>query len=470
MTSEASHWSPPPASPTHPLIPRDEKGGRSQTPARRATLAGSVFNLCAATLGAGALALPYTISQTGVALGATFLCVAAGATLLSIDLLVSAMETSGLPSYEALTFTLVGRRTAACVEGAIFAFCFGTCVAYLIALGDIAQVVLVDSGAIPPSSRIPSSRIQWMLVAWAFCLVPLSLPKTLVALQQASFLGTAALCCLVAAICAHSATAPPGTNGSNPGATELTANPAPRELTIAGLTTAMSTTMFAFTSQVNVPEVYNELPAKSTVRMRFVAASAIGTALVLYLVISIAAFSEFGTLTKEDVLANYDVIGGDGRDRAMQPAFAFISCTIMMAFPLNVFPARHTLLAAMAQTHGEADVDAAGPTLFQHVAATMALTGGALVLAIFAPGISMVFSLLGGTASAFVCFCVPGILALRARVPAVHTREGLAGIYVLIAGGAFIGVLATSITIRDLVTSSGSVDEDSVMAPPYRGL
>ena len=64
---------------------------------------GSVFNMCSATLGAGALSLPYAIQHTGILLGLVLLVCTALATHLSVTLLISAIAETNVLSYEDLT-------------------------------------------------------------------------------------------------------------------------------------------------------------------------------------------------------------------------------------------------------------------------------------------------------------------------------------------------------------------------------
>ena len=49
---------------------------------REGSVRGSVFNLCSATLGAGALALPYAFSRAGWLLGTIMLLIGAAGMLL----------------------------------------------------------------------------------------------------------------------------------------------------------------------------------------------------------------------------------------------------------------------------------------------------------------------------------------------------------------------------------------------------
>ena len=67
---------------------------------RTGSIRSSIFNLCSATLGAGALSLPYAFSQAGILMSTALLLIAVGSTLLSIHLLVESANFTGGRSYE----------------------------------------------------------------------------------------------------------------------------------------------------------------------------------------------------------------------------------------------------------------------------------------------------------------------------------------------------------------------------------
>lgn len=426
-----------------------------QPPGATAGIAGSIFNLSAATLGAGALSLPYAVSLVGVRLALVMLAVAVAGAFLSIELLVGALEAARCHTYELVTKKRLGARAAVCVEAAILAFCLGTCVAYTIALGDILDALLVRPQLLPEWA--PHTRAQLMVTVWALVLLPISLPHSLAALQSATFLGTLALCVLVGTIVAHAARAAAHAEPQPPAPSH--AAPTPRSLLsqVSDLASALSIIMFAFTCQVNVPEVYTELRNRSRRRMRTVTAGALATALVLYVLIGLAAYSEFGALTKADVLRNYDVWAADGHDRDMVPAYALMAATIVVAYPFNVFPARQTIFTALGLSEEERAASSehqlrctASGLGALHVLVTITLTGLSLLAALYIPGINVVFQLLGGTASALVCFCVPGLLALRSELPLLATTSGRLAVFALVIGGAVAGTVSTAVTVVGL--------------------
>jgi len=147
-------------------------GGGLAAYVREGSVRGSIFNLCSATLGAGALSLPFAFSKGGLLSSLILLLVAAAATLLSISLLIRTATHTKLDSYELITVHLFGPIVGAIVELCIIVFCFGTCVAYIVAVGDI-----LDAGVIQTCSFLPTwlDRETCMIIFFACVMFPLSL-------------------------------------------------------------------------------------------------------------------------------------------------------------------------------------------------------------------------------------------------------------------------------------------------------
>lgn len=206
---------------------------------REGSVRGSVFNLCSATLGAGALSLPYAFSKAGWVLGLIMLTLGGAATIFSIHLLFRARKATNCVSYEDLTVNIFGKCMGFIVELNILIFCFGTAVAYIIAVGDILEPVLIMTGvdrwilglnatsnnhnnssfflttatATTPSSALsPSSsssfgdlteaqehtlRVVSMVTFFICIMFPLSLLEKINSLRFTSFFGVAAIFYLV---------------------------------------------------------------------------------------------------------------------------------------------------------------------------------------------------------------------------------------------------------------------------------
>jgi amino acid permease len=87
-----------------------------------------------------------------------------------------------------------------------------------------------------------------------------------------------------------------------------------------------------------------------------------------------------------------------------------------------------------------------------HIISTVFLTGSVLLMALVLPNISVVFGLLGGTASSILGFCVPGLLGIRLSQDLQNEtgerhRRMMITSWLLLSGGVAVGILTTGVTI-----------------------
>ena len=238
------------ASPERKASGPAEEGGSGG----KAGVWGTVFNLCSATLGAGALSLPYAFEQVGIIGGVGCVVATALTAHYSITLLVSALIRSGARSYEELTVKIFGKRMGLLVELNIVLFCFGSAIAYTVAVGDVLEPMLAlpavrrdrgpreptcteiisprcaaresppaasgarthrtpaarasHLGLAPPSEQVHAA-VPWlgrggvMSFFWLVLMLPLSLVESMSELQCASLFGVASLFYLVLTVVAH---------------------------------------------------------------------------------------------------------------------------------------------------------------------------------------------------------------------------------------------------------------------------
>jgi amino acid permease len=271
--------------------------------------------------------------------------------------------------------------------------------------------------------------------------------------------------------------------------------------------------MFAFTCQVNVFSIYEELERKGERRMKRVSNGAVTVCFIAYLLMGTMGYLDFGPNTQSNILKNYCV--RKNPSPLIIASFICITITIIMAFPLNIFPMRYTVEVILArQGQGQksgseevrteehrcnpsatmylylstyatfprssqpllmeegvsADVnDDLGVSMasskdatftvdaletsddssisgnLRHFLLTGLITGSALLVALVTPNISVVFQLMGGTTSAFVCFVLPAAFALKlgfTKGTGLHAPTwGLA------VGGVLVGAISTVVTL-----------------------
>ena len=477
------------------LFPRDSNDPDDETPVREAApmtpsfpFWGAVANLCSATLGAGVLALPYALAQAGIVASLIMLVVSALATLVSIRLLVLACHVYECYSYETLVQSLFGTRWRRLVDACLVLFCGGCAVAYLIAIGDILEELL-------------HHRELGMILAWSLVLVPLSCLPKMTHLQASSAMGMASIGALVFAAAMHwlmglgesvePDVTPNSTDTGYFGLGDDEENSASLwEQTVPSILwpmqgwvsvlTACPIVLFAFSCQVNVCAIFHELPEQEDKLwfMRRVTWCAVGICALLYTSIASVSVADFGrAIVHPNILNNYELEG------FMVLAAASMAIAVMLAFPLNIFPARvtvrswfpiqqledgpnETLTAALLEDRPDAPqsarrrnepvreivaIDWWTADTRQHLIVTAVLTVGTLLLALWIPDISTVFGLLGGTTTSVLGFGVPGALGLQLKKDAPEQVSTLLwiGSWCLLVGGTVVGVVTTAVTLYD---------------------
>ena len=426
----------------------------------RGSMWGTVFNTCAATLGAGALSLPHAMAGMGLIPGSLLLVIIGLATHYSIVLIVAAIGATNAPSFEELSQMVFGRRTRLAVELSIIMFCFGSCIAYSIAVGDILEPLL----ALPwMQARLPwVGRDDVMVFFWLVFMLPLSFVERMTSLQWTSLFGVLALLYLVVAVSIHSAVDCAADPHNTIGRVKL-ANPS------ADAISAMSIIMFAFTCQVNIPSLYAELHNQTPHQMSRVSVRAVTLSLLSYLAIGFAGYANFADATQGNILNNYCVLHPAQSARTSQsphviaPAFIAITLTILMAYPVNLFPCRYSLTMLLFSNTSRCTPRF---RLVRHVGLTLGIAGLALVVALKVPNISVVFQLMGGTASAYVCYCIPAATAwrLRDQIPEMQSQLGRGACVALFLTGLLVGILSTVVTLVELFGDHDSMPYDACNA------
>lgn len=288
---------------------------------------GSISNLCSATLGAGALSLPYAMSMTGIIFGVVLLLLSAYLTIISINIIIEACVATQQFKFEDVSKRLVGSSMSIALEASLLVFCFGTAVAYIVAVGDILDQGLHSITFLwEPGNKFVSiySRERVMVLFWTVMLLPLSLQTKLKRLEKFSSLGVLSIIFLVISAVIHSIIHGDviGSRASSSGPVEVSSLLWPKSF--VSMLQAFPIIIFAFSCQVNVCQIYEELkPAMPSVRdtsddvsnvtflklkqqmMERITRNGILLCTSLYLLIGVFGFLDFTKSTTDDILINY---------------------------------------------------------------------------------------------------------------------------------------------------------------------
>jgi hypothetical protein len=162
-----------------------------------------------------------------------------------------------------------------------------------------------------------------------------------------------------------------------------------------------------------------------------------------------AGYANFPDDVQGNILNNYCVLDptkssyADHPPRIMLPAFGAITLTVLMAYPINVYPTRYAIEVMCypkawqlppSDAHAPADLGGAaadskpakmgGWAKVRHVVLTLAIASVSLVTALVLPNINTVFALMGGTCSAYV-HAPPTPTQTRPRKPTQHSHTRL---------------------------------------------
>ena len=112
-----------------------------------ASVASGVLNMSNTILGAGMLALPHALAQSGLLVGLLLLALFAALSLLGLHLVSAAADLAGRPS----SFYAVAEKavpgSGMLIDAAIAVKCFGVATAYLIIVGDAMPQAVEAFGA-----------------------------------------------------------------------------------------------------------------------------------------------------------------------------------------------------------------------------------------------------------------------------------------------------------------------------------
>ncbi|KAG7396681.1 hypothetical protein PHYBOEH_001910 [Phytophthora boehmeriae] len=399
----------------------------------KGSIRGSVFNLAGATLGAGALSLPYAVAVSGLGFAVAQLALAAVLTVYTIRLLIRAEDITKyekeLKSYEDLAMHCFGTKMTIFVEINILVFCFGISVAYLVTLGDIITPLGELCFGI---HSVFAQRWVLMTISCGTIMLPLSLLKDISSLQFSSILGVLSIIFLVVAVSIRSImyASDRGIPEDVSWVIDLTRGP--------DFMLSVPIVMFAFTCQVNVFSIYTELQRPCIRRMNKVVDRATLISFLIYLSIGVVAYLAFGPeLAKPQYKGNI-LLSFPMSDTLIAISRAAITFTVAVAFPLNIFPCRFTIDMMFFSS--------AEDSWSRHVIVTSALVLFALLLAIFCPSINVVFGIIGGTCSTVVCFCFPAAFILKLEDgPLLGSKK--IGPLLLFIGAIVIGTVGTGVTV-----------------------
>ncbi|KAJ2522103.1 hypothetical protein GGI11_000030 [Coemansia sp. RSA 2049] len=368
---------------------------------------GAGFNLVNTLIGSGILALPYALKEAGFYPGIVVMVLVAALIHCALNTLVLAGRRTGLYKYESVSEAALGRIGYHILGFALSVNSIGSCISYLIIIGDTASSVAQTLFGI----NVLTSRQVVILAASLVFTLPLLFFRTLDPLVKPSAISTLCLpvIVLIVAIRGPAYAAPEDPSGT----------PAAPAWWGPSFLPAFGVIAFAYSCTQTCFQSYTTLRVKTMDAWRISTTFATATAVVIYLTFSIISYRSFGVLTEPNVLNNF---GPD--DNLANVARALLAFSLTLTYPMQFYPIRdllaHSLLGlSPADDDNEEEEENSGSSLLsgplQKVkfrVFTIALFASTLVTALVIEDLGFVFKLIGTAASSLIVFVLPGVIYL----------------------------------------------------------
>ncbi|XP_030621786.1 sodium-coupled neutral amino acid transporter 7 [Chanos chanos] len=425
----------------------DSAQAPEQTQQRRdgTSAVGAVFIVVNAALGAGLLNFPAAFNMAGGVVSGVVLqmCmlifIISGLVILAYSSLVSNEST-----YQEVVRAVCGRVLGVVCEIAIAVYTFGTCIAFLIIIGDqldkLIGVMNHESEAGVHAHWYTDRKFTISLTSFLIIL-PLSIPKEIGFQKYASavsVIGTwyVTIVVIIKYIWPDKDISP-GYIPTRPASWTAVFN-------------AMPTICFGFQCHVSSVPVFNSMKRSEILPWGGVVTVGMIICLFVYTGTGVCGFLSFGSNVSQDVLMSYP-----SDDIAVAIARAFIVLCVVTSYPILHFCGRAVLEGLWLRFRGEqVEVDVTKERR-RRLAQTIVWFCLTLLLALFIPDIGRVISLIGGLAACFI-FVFPGLCLIQAKLSENDVRSAswhwiVAYGVIMVTIGAFIfGQTTTNAIFHDI--------------------
>ncbi|KAG7376511.1 hypothetical protein PHYBOEH_001501 [Phytophthora boehmeriae] len=405
----------------------------------KSSLWGSTFTLTNTILGSGTLAVPFAIASSGWLLGNVIMLTIAIITRYSVQLLLSASDRAGqncAKTYESLGHFTMGAAGTRLAEFTFIFGGFGTLVSYLIFTTDLCAAVLsVDA------------QNKWMITVFTVIAVvfPLSLSRRIGKLWLSSVLAILSIGYVVAFVCIAFLSVYNEEGGAiASGVQAVRIEP--------GSVYTVTLLISAFACHNTALPVYEELKDRSLPKMNRAVVGAVGVAFVLYEIIALCGYLQFGADTKDNILLNFSPEYVKKHRSIAMPLLAGQLCmalALLLTTPIAMWPFRSCVLSVYLRVKNGVQTPSHEATYKEYAGVTVLSLALILLCSIFVPSVKIPLSIVGSVSGSLLIFIMPALFYLLQSTGPLLTREHT-GPLLMIAAGIVVGVLGLSLTLYKL--------------------
>ncbi|XP_072729060.1 sodium-coupled neutral amino acid transporter 7 isoform X2 [Ciconia boyciana] len=314
-----------------PSVETVPKCGESQGNSLGATSAlGAVFIVVNAALGAGLLNFPAAFSMAGgVAAGIVLQMCMLIFIIGGLVILAYCSQASNERTYQEVVWAVCGKVPGVLCEVAIAVYTFGTCIAFLIIIGDQEDKIIAALVTEPEetgSSRWYTDRKFTISITAFLLILPLSIPKEIGFQKYASSLSVIGTWYVTAVIIIKYIWP-----DKELMPVEIPTSPS----TWTAVFNAMPTICFGFQCHVSSVPVFNSMKQPEVKTWGAVVTVAMVIALFVYTGTGVCGFLTFGASVEQDVLLSYP-----SNDIPVALARAFIILCVLTSYPILHFCGR----------------------------------------------------------------------------------------------------------------------------------
>ncbi|XP_042196270.1 putative sodium-coupled neutral amino acid transporter 7 [Callorhinchus milii] len=403
---------------------------------------GAVFIVVNAALGAGLLNFPYAFYMAGgvaagIGLQMALLVFIVGGLLV----LAHCSRLSGETTYQEVVRAVCGPVTGTICDILIVIYTFGTCIAFLIIIGDqlekiISALELVAGG--DTNSHWYSDRKFTISLTSILLILPLSIPKEIGFQRYASALSVMGTCYVTSVVIIKyirpDQDLVPGDIPTSPTCWTAVFN-------------AMPTICFGFQCHVSGVPVFNSMKRAELPQWGRVVTAALIICLFVYTGTGVCGFLTFGSAVNADVLLSYP-----STDVPVAIARGFVTLCVLSSYPILHYCGRAVIEGLWVRRAGRGG--ARGRRWLQ----TLCWFFLSLILAVFIPDIGKVIAVIGGLAACFI-LVFPGLCLIEAKLTETPDQRPfrwwvavVAGVMMVVLGAFIFSQSTVNAIYQDLQT------------------
>ncbi|XP_059158332.1 sodium-coupled neutral amino acid transporter 7-like [Physella acuta] len=404
----------------------------------------SAFLIVNASIGSGLLNYPIAFYQAGGILTAvivqSFFLVFVVLTLLTLGY---CSDIKGSNTYQDVVLSLCGRKAQLACAVCVLLYSLGTCITYLILIGDQWELLFLNVAYDFYCSTAPVYMTRAFVISAtsiAFIL-PLCFPRRIDFLRYTSIIGVLGLLYVVGLIAAkyflpH----------ENPGA--IIQGPH----TWMDIFLAVPNICFAYQCHISIIPVYSCLDKRDLREFSKTVTLAMILCVLIYTVTAALGYLQFGDSITNDILLSFNPTA------AVMVAVVFVVVKAYTTYPIHCFCGKAAFDTVWKMVWHMSPEEIIHRENNRHIATTCVWFTLTLLLSIFIPNIGVVIQILGALAAVFI-FVFPGLCLFKVTQTKIDFEEKQpTQIYVLramaivflIVGVFIFGLTLSQAVIKDI--------------------